>query len=87
LNKENGCGPWWVPTKAKDTYFKSECDIHDINYIDGIDQDEADRMFYEDMVKRIKLDQKLTKSEKLGRRAQAWFYYQLVRRFGWAHHE
>jgi len=85
MNKENGCGPIWMPKEIKDSYFKSECDLHDRDYLDGRAQAEADKVFYVRMVHRINADGGLTYTERMSRRAQAFVFYHLVRRFGWLH--
>lgn len=83
----NGCGPWWVSKKLKDTYFYEACTLHDIDYIDGNDRKKSDVEFYGRMKQIIRRDSKIGFIEKKARFSQAWFYYHIVRKLGWISHK
>ena len=85
----NGCGPWWVPRKLKDEYFVQECTIHDEDYLDpkknGRNREQADKFFYQQMLAKASTEVSYWQRQK--RKAQAWFYYHVVRVFGWTSHK
>lgn len=83
--EKNGCGPWWVPVELKDSYFKSQCDLHDQDYEEGVDRYDADKIFYWRMIERVK--QEPNRLVRLGRRLQALAFYHIVRRFGVVGHK
>lgn len=81
----NGCGPWWLPDHFKDDYFFDQCAIHDVDYFEGLDRKKADKKFYMLMLSRIAVEPKW--KVRIARRQQAWFYYHIVRVFGWMSHK
>ena len=85
MGKPNGCGPWWLPDNFKGDYFKDACDIHDKDYEDGIDREKSDKRFYFLMLERIK--QEKDWKVRYARKAQARFFYYVVRVFGWTSHK
>lgn len=76
----NGCGPEWLPDKFKDSYFESQCAVHDLDYYEGLDRSKADKKFYHLMLARV-AEEKSWKV-RLARRTQALWYYRIVRVFG-----
>jgi hypothetical protein len=74
-----------LPDHFKDDYFEEACAVHDVDYYKGVDRKKADKKFYHLMLARI-AEEKDWKKRYI-RRRQAWWFYYIVRVFGWTSHK
>ena len=87
----NGCGSkglggWLVPDTLWGLSIEEECNIHDWMYSEGktiADKEEADRVFLNNMIRRIEREKgAISKALRPLRKIRAKEYYEAVRIFG-----
>jgi hypothetical protein len=84
----NGCGAkgfgWTVPETIWGLKITEACNIHDFMYLVGVDEEdrqEADRVFFNNLIRIIEAKTKLWPLKML-RHRRALKYYEAVRCFG-----